>query len=192
MELTEVAPGLRRWVTYYPEWKDDVASLALETGDGLVLVDPLDPPRELGTADHVLLTIFWHARSTRELGARRLWAHARARRPLERRGLTLTDPIRPGDELPGGIQALETGRSGELVYWLPEQKALVAGDVLLGGPLRICPDSWIGKAGQPAVREALRPALDLPIELVLVSHGEPVLKNGKAALREVLQAPSAS
>jgi glyoxylase-like metal-dependent hydrolase (beta-lactamase superfamily II) len=193
MELTEVAPRLRRWVTYYPEWKDVVASLALETDDGLVLIDPLDPPPELARPDHVLLTIFWHARSTADLGVEHVWAHARSRRQLERRGLELTDPIRPGDELPGGIRALESGRSGEAVYWLPEQKALVAGDVLLGGPLRICPDSWIGKAGQPAVREALRPALELPIERVLVSHGEPVLKNGRAALETVVgQAPSAA
>jgi hypothetical protein len=69
----------------------------------------------------------------------------------------------------------------------------VAGDVLLGGPLRICPDSWVGKAGQGAVREALRPALELPIERVLVSHGEPVLTGGRAALESALdQAPSAA
>jgi glyoxylase-like metal-dependent hydrolase (beta-lactamase superfamily II) len=192
MELNELAPGLRRWVAYYPEWKDDVGSLAVETDDGLVLIDPLDPPRELGPARHVLLTIFWHARSTRDLGAGRIWAPARSLRPLERRGVD-AHPVRPGDELPGGIQALASGRSGEVVYWLPAQRALVAGDVLLGGPLRICPDSWIGKAGQAAVREALSPALELPIELVLVSHGVPVLAGGRAALRRALdQAPSAA
>ena len=180
-------------MTYYPEWKDDVGCLALDGDDGLILIDPLDPPRELGRPAHVLLTIHWHARSTRDAGAAHVWAPARALRALERRGVEVTHPVRPGDELPGGIEALESGRSGELVYWLPGQRALVAGDVLLGGPLRICPDSWIGKRGQPAVREALRPALELPIVRVLVSHGEPVLSNGRRALEQALgQAPSAA
>lgn len=35
---------------------------------------------------------------------------------------------------------------------------------------------------------ALRPLLDLPIERVLVSHGEPALKGGRAALQNALDA----
>jgi glyoxylase-like metal-dependent hydrolase (beta-lactamase superfamily II) len=170
-----------------------VGSLALEADDGLVLIDPLDPPRELGRPDHVVLTIFWHARSTRDLRAKQVWAPARSVRPLQRRGIEVGDAVRPGDDLPGGIRAIESGRAGEVLYWLPVQQALVAGDVLLGKPLRICPDPWIGKAGRPAVREALRPALELPIERVLVSHGEPVLAGGRTALEQALdQAPSAA
>ena len=169
-----------------------MGSVAVETDDGLVLVDPLEPPAELARPAHVLLTIYWHARSASGLAAGRVWAPTRSRRPLERRGV-LTEAVQAGDALPGGIQALASGRSAELVYWLPAQRALVAGDVLLGGPLRICPDSWVGKAGQGAVREALRPALELPIERVLVSHGEPVLTGGRAALESALdQAPSAA
>jgi hypothetical protein len=42
------------------------------------------------------------------------------------------------------------------------------------------------------MRAALRPLLDLPIELILVSHGEPVLAGGREALARALQAPSAA
>ena len=38
------------------------------------------------------------------------------------------------------------------------------------------------------LREALRPLLDLPVELVLASHGEPVLADGHAALAHPLDA----
>jgi hypothetical protein len=38
----------------------------------------------------------------------------------------------------------------------------------------------------PELRAALRPLLDLPVELVLVSHGEPVLTNGRDALSDAL------
>jgi hypothetical protein len=37
--------------------------------------------------------------------------------------------------------------------------------------------------------EELRPLLDLPIELVLASHGEPVLAAGRDALRRAIESP---
>jgi glyoxylase-like metal-dependent hydrolase (beta-lactamase superfamily II) len=190
--MKEIAHGLWMWVRYYEEWGDDVASYALETDDGLVLIDPLDPPEELRRPVHVLLSLFFHARSTAELRPRRVWAPLRSVKPLERRGVTVTDPLAAGDDGPGGTRALATGRPSELAYWLPEQRALYAGDVLLGDPLRVCPDHWVGKGGQAAVREALSPALDLPVARVLVSHGKPTLRNGRALLEQALrQAPSA-
>jgi glyoxylase-like metal-dependent hydrolase (beta-lactamase superfamily II) len=73
------------------------------------------------------------------------------------------------------------------VYRLPDHRAIVAGDVLLGDPLRICPAGWVGKGGQAAVRDALEPLLDLPIDRVLVSHGDPVLRGGGAALAAALR-----
>jgi hypothetical protein len=36
------------------------------------------------------------------------------------------------------------------------------------------------------LKERLRPLLELPVELVLVSHGEPVLQDGHAALSKAL------
>ena len=40
---------------------------------------------------------------------------------------------------------------------------------------------------QAELRESLRPLLDLPVELVLVSHGEPVLENGREAIAAALE-----
>lgn len=94
--------------------------------------------------------------------------------------------IRPGDALPGGVRAHESGRASELVYVLPHHRALVAGDVLLGDPLRICPARWVGKGGQGAVRKALRPLLGEPLDRVLTSHGDPVLRGGHNALAAAL------
>jgi glyoxylase-like metal-dependent hydrolase (beta-lactamase superfamily II) len=186
MDAQTIARGLRRWTAFHEEWKQDVGCLALESADGLILIDPLDPPSEFRRPSHVLATVYWHGRSTRELDPPRLWAPSRSALPLRRRGMNVTDEVRPGDELPGGIEAFASGRAAELLYWLPEQQALVAGDVLLGGPLRICPPGWVGKGGQEAVREALRPLADLPVERVLVSHGEPVLADGLTHLQALL------
>ena len=192
----EIAPGLRRWTALHEDWNEQVGSLALETDDGLVLIDPIDPPRGLRRPDHVLVTVFWHDRSVAELGAERVWASSRSTRPLRNRGVEVTDPFRGGDELPGGIRAFETPRNGEVVFWLPRQRAVAVGDVLLGSgakpratsdPLRLCPERWLGKASHEDLRNSLRPLLDLPVQRVLVSHGEPVLRAGKRALTAVLE-----
>jgi len=190
---TEVAPGLRRWTAWHEEWKEDVGCLAVDTDDGLVLIDPLDPPRGLRRPQHVLLTVHWHVRSTK---ARHVWAHQRAIRLLANRGVEVSHPITAGDPLPGGIRAFETARPGEVVYWMPRQRALAVGDVLLGAgakphatddPLRLCPERWLGGgATHDDLRESLAPLLELPVARVLVSHGEPVLRGGSRALAAVL------
>ncbi len=188
------ASGLRRWTAHHAEWNEAVGCVAIDTDDGLVLVDPLDPPAELGRPDHVLLTVFWHGRAAADLGSARVWASGRAAAPLASRGVTVTDRLGTG-ELPGGIVAFPTARAGEVVYWLPEQRAVVVGDVLLGAgakpratadPLRLCPERWLGKATHADLKSSLRPLLELPVEQVLVSHGEPVTSGGHAVLAALL------
>ena len=140
----------------------------------------------MSRAEHVLVTVYWHGRTTRDVDAGRVWAPSRSAQPLRNRGIGVTDVFRAGDELPGGIRAFQTARKAEVVYWLPEQGAVAVGDVLLGSPLRLCPASWLGKQTHDDLRASLRPLLELPVERVLVSHGEPVLRDGHAALAAVL------
>ena len=89
----------------------------------------------------------------------------------------------PGD-WPFGITAFAGREDNDLVLWLPTVRTLVAGDTLadfgdglaiqLGGRKHVTHDD---------VRRRLRPLLDLPIELVLLSHGEPT---DRGALERVL------
>jgi glyoxylase-like metal-dependent hydrolase (beta-lactamase superfamily II) len=207
VDVQQIATGLWRWTGWHEEWKDDVGSVYYEGGGAVCLIDPLVPPEDAerfwaaldrdveraGGTVHVLITVFWHARSAREVLDRyrgRLWAPSRGKAAIARRAGTVTDTFRPGDPLPGGIQAFASGRGNEVVYWLPEHRALVPGDVILGaddGGIRLCPESWLPeKVGHPELRDALRPLLDLGVERVLVSHGRPVLADGDAALRSLL------
>ena len=88
---------------------------------------------------HVLVTVFWHVRSTAAMVDRysaRVWAPSTSRAAVERRSGVVTDVFRPGDALPGGIEAFRTARRTEVVFWIPQHRALVPGDVLLGDDAR--------------------------------------------------------
>jgi glyoxylase-like metal-dependent hydrolase (beta-lactamase superfamily II) len=193
--MEQLAPGLRRFAVWHQDWEEEVGWLAVDTGDGLVLIDPLDPPAELRAPAHVLYTVYWHARDGAKLRAARIWAGSRSVKPLANRGIDVTDVAAPDAALPAGIQVLQTPRASEVVYWLPEQRAVVVGDVLLGAgakpratddPLRLCPERWLGKGTHADLRESLRPLLELPVERVLVSHGQPVLEDAQRELARVL------
>ena len=66
---------------------------------------------------------------------------------------------------------------------------LVIGDVFLGGEqvFRVQPDSWLADGlTHEGLRERLRPLLELPIELLLPTHGEPVVEDARSVLERAL------
>ena len=210
----ELAPGLWRWTAPHPDWtpeeggpdgwERDVGCVLYDAHDAVLLIDPLAPPERerfwlaldglvAGRPLAVLLTVFWHQRGAQEVLERypgaTLWANERA---VDRLEVSPTKPFRPGDTLPGGVQAFDARRADEVVYWLPEHGALVTGAVLLGaegGGVRLFPQSWVARGPRPAeVAAELGPLLELPVEMVLVSHGNPVLAGAREALARALEA----
>ena len=209
MDVLELASGLWRWTAFHEEWREDVGSVYCETADGVVLIDPLVPEaeeeaarfwraldRDVSRVDgdvHVLVTVFWHTRSAAAMVERygaRVWAPNRGRAAIARRAGVVTDAFGRDDPLPGGLLSFPTARAAEVVFWIPDHRALVPGDALLGdgaGGIRMCPASWLpaGK-GHAELAASLQPLLELPVERVLLSHGTPVLADGRAALAAAL------
>jgi glyoxylase-like metal-dependent hydrolase (beta-lactamase superfamily II) len=75
-----------------------------------------------------------------------------------------------------------------VALWIDALGALVVGDALITreGRLEI-PERWLPEGDSvAAVQERLAPLLELPVELVLTTHGEPVRENGAEALRGAL------
>lgn len=199
MDVQELRPGLWRWTAEHPEWGHaehwgpDVGSVYAELPDAIVLVDPLVPADEearfwesldrdveqSGNPVHVLLTVHWHERSVETV--------------LERYGAMLWRSEAKG-ELPRGVEAIvvEGADWAEAAFFLEPHRALVVGDLLIGSDGGIeLPVKWFPVAEQDWARTELKAdlrtrLLDLPIELVLVSHGEPVLEHGREALERAL------
>jgi hypothetical protein len=200
MAPVELAPGLHRWVAPHPDWKPDaepgsaddwghcVASLLFEAAETVVLFDPLLPldgrdrfltwldERVAGRPVSVLTTIRWHRRDRAELAERYSGNSSRA-----------------WNAVPAGVEPKPIRGGGETMFWLPAVGSLVCGDRLLGDPqggVRVCPESWLTAVSvdRAGLARLMRPLLELPIERLLVSHGEPVLHDGRAALARALAA----
>jgi glyoxylase-like metal-dependent hydrolase (beta-lactamase superfamily II) len=187
--IEELRPGLKRWAHPHPEFDPveggldasytDVASALFVGRDSLVLIDPLVPDdlwseldaevKGSGKPVVVLTTISFHARNRDDV-ARRYAA-------------------RIGGEV-AGVHPFSAERGDEVVLWLEEPRALVVGDALLGdqaGGLRLTP--WARNAeGLERTRTALKKLLELPVEIVLPAHGNPVLADGRDALARAVGA----
>jgi hypothetical protein len=199
MDVQELRPGLWRWTAEHPEWDHaehwgpEVGSVYAELPAAIVLIDPLVPAREeerfwsaldrdvekLNRAVYVLLTVHWHERSVEAV--------------LDRYKAVLWRPEET-IELPEGVEPVVVKGAdwSEAMFFLTPHRALVAGDLLIGtnGGVEL-PVNWFPEAEREWARTELKPMLreklaSLPVELVLVSHGRPVLDNGSTALRAAL------
>ena len=189
--MQQVAPGLWRWTTPHPDWEApkqeddpadwprDVGSVAYETTETLVLIDPLiangdfaalDEAAEKSKGVAILTTLGFHRRSRDELA--------------QRYAATTTPP--------DGVDAIEIHVRARRCTGFPNTVPSSPGTGYLGDRppgLRLCPESWLRYLPgytQDDLRAGLRPLLDLPVEMVLVSHGEPVLHDGRAELERAL------
>ena len=90
-----------------------------------------------------------------------------------------------GDRLPLGIQAFPGRSQNDLVLWLENRRAIVAGDALadFGRGFEIPQEVLHHGVTREQVAEDLKPLLGLPVELVLPAHGEPT---DRAALERAL------
>jgi hypothetical protein len=211
----KLAKDLWRWTARHPEWHpgefgSEVASFALRTGDETVLLDPLLPPDpdpvmqliedNLGDRLSILITVPYHVRSSEEI-----WRQFRKRakttihgHPACARRLDKTSgfkELEPGNAaLPAGITAHPIGkpRRHETPFHVPSHKALVFGDAMaeVDGKLVVWAtakvDAKIERFHRERFNPTLEPLLELDFDRVLVTHGQPIRKGGRAALRDAL------
>jgi glyoxylase-like metal-dependent hydrolase (beta-lactamase superfamily II) len=176
------------WLAPHPAWEptenwdENVPVVRYETDAEVVLIDPFLPPDDSfdphGKPVRVLLTQAAHYRGTADLVDRfgaSVWAPPHAwwkHRP---------NPVTAGD-LPVGVEAIELdGEPQQVVFFIREHAMLVAGDVLsgTGGRLHV----FVDDADPERLLPALDRLADLPIDRVIIPHGDPILENGAARIR---------
>jgi glyoxylase-like metal-dependent hydrolase (beta-lactamase superfamily II) len=203
VEIEQIAPHLWWWTAPHPDWdpedfKDgqgwqrDVSSYALVEGDELVLFDPLVPEGEEerfwaaldGDVEHhgppqILITVFWHVRSSPQILERyegaAVWAHEPSAAEVGKR-VPVAHAFRDGDVLPGRVEAIAMHHMDEAAFWLPSHGALVFGDSVLGyaDDVKLCPDSWLREGESPErLRASGNRALERQPRRVLLTHGGP-------------------
>lgn len=210
MEL--IAPGLRAWTARHPDWRpgqgwdERVRCFVVETDAETLVIDPLVDADDWSAVDEtverrgapvaIVLTQAAHARSAGEAASRYaagIWGHEHAR---EKVGGAEFHAVAHGDDVPGGAHVLAfdepAGGSGTPVY-LPSHQAVAVGDVFISvdGELRVwwtsqddAAERWYRERYVPSVRAWL----ELPIERVLVAHGDEV-PGGREEIAAALDRP---
>jgi hypothetical protein len=203
MDVQQVAPGLWLWSAPHPNWRGarpwpkDVNCVYYEAADATVLIDPLIPAGEEvefwqaldrdveRTGQHVavLLTAPWHVRSAPVVAERygaTLWAHEAGHERL-------SHPAESGP-LPAGVEIFVPDGigEGEIAFFLRPHRTLVVAEFFIGTlrglSFRISP----ALQDRRALDNSLRRLLTLPVDRVVVSHGQPVLRDGRAKIEEAL------
>ena len=212
---SKLANGLWRWTARHPEWHPgefgrEVACFALQAGDDAILIDPLLPPDGepvleriegiLGDRLSILITVPYHVRSSEEIWRRfkgdadtSIWGHPACTKRLD--DDSGFRELEPDTELPAGITAHAIGkpRRHEMPLHLPSHRALAFGDAVaeVDGRLVVWATSKVDAKVERFHRErfnpTLEPLLELDFDRVLVTHGEPVMKDGRKKLRAALR-----
>jgi len=203
--MIELEPGMRYWYAPHPAWRPDenwpegVLCAYYESPDAVVLIDPLVPrgqedefwralDRDVERLDRpvrVLLTTPWHDRDTTLVVDRYgadVWVHPEA--------LWKDDPVlTTTDQVPAGVEALlpDGNEEGQALFFIRAHRTLVTGDTFSGTGgvfhVYVSPD----EPNPEAYLAWLPRLLELPIERVLIAHGEPVLSDGVTRIREALE-----
>jgi glyoxylase-like metal-dependent hydrolase (beta-lactamase superfamily II) len=160
-----------------PPVPPEVGCVYYEAPDAVVLFDPLLPAGEeerflayldrdverLARPVSILLTAAWHERSA----------------PILRERYGGTDQVPESVE----VYPVKGAPEEQLAYFIRPHRALVVAEIFAGdgsGGLALVPSPAL--ADRAALDRSLRAIAELPVETVLVSHGEPVLGDGRRAI----------
>jgi glyoxylase-like metal-dependent hydrolase (beta-lactamase superfamily II) len=159
----------------------EVGCVYYEAPNAVVLIDPLLPAGEeeaflayldsdierLGLPVSIVLTAAWHERSA---------------------GL-LRERYQADNRIPNSVEVypIEGAPEEQFAYFIRPHRALVVAEIFVGdgrGGLALVPSPAL--ENRAALDRSLRAIAELPVERVLVSHGEPVLSDGRGAIELAL------
>jgi glyoxylase-like metal-dependent hydrolase (beta-lactamase superfamily II) len=165
---------------------------------GNICIDPVEP-----TADDmetlvregvawIVLTNRNHSRAANRVRARtgaRTVIHANDADHARNQGTELDDGLNLGDTV-GPFEVVDAaGKSpGEVALLWPDRRILIVGDAIIGNPPGQCgilPERVMDDPSR--LRGSLRKLLNLDFDILLVGDGEPILRDAKARLKELVE-----
>lgn len=200
----EVLPGVFHWTAVHPKIRIEVSSYWLEHGG--VLIDPLVPAgggldwfAERATPPRcIVLSNRHHYRECDRFIERFGCGPVR----VPRSGMhefgedQPVTPYDPGETLPGGLFVFEIDAicPDDMALHLPSARALFFADGLVrsgpGARLGFVPDQLMDEPEQTkeGLLDAFRRAVEeLAFDHVLLAHGGPVVGDGRAQLKELIE-----
>jgi hypothetical protein len=200
--MDEILPGIHHWTAHHAELGTRVSSYYVEPAGALV--DPMVPDEGLdafnglGTPQQVVLTGARHFRDSdrfREAFGCVVRAAAGATDELEGRDVR---PFWFGDEVAPGLTAIEVGVIAEdetALHIAHGEGAVAFGEALVrpqASPIAFPADDDLGAhpvRKKKGLKNAFGGLLLRDFEALLFAHGEPLLHDGKAALRRFVEEP---
>ncbi len=193
--MDEIAPAVWHWTTRHEHIGMKVSSYYPE--NERVAIDALMPPEgpewlaEHGPPEHVLMTNRHHDRHAWRLqDAFGCSVHCIRNGMYEIEGRGRAEAFEFGDELPGGVIVHEIDAicPDETALHVPRHRVLACADGVVrwrgGNDLGFVPDSLMDdpEDTKAALQAAYRGLLGLDFDLLLLAHGDPVLRGAKEAL----------
>jgi hypothetical protein len=193
--MKEIAPGILHWTAFHEGIGFDVSSYFVERG--ATLIDPMLPPGGVEAfrgrePEVILLTNRHHYRHSDRIAAEfgcPVRCHQAGLHEFE--GGPPVEGFSFGDDVANGILALEVGAltPEETAFHVDAgPRALSFGDAVINEPgegLGFVPDKYIGDdpdGVKEGLRESFRRLLAHDFDALLIAHGAPIAKGGKAAL----------
>ncbi len=182
--LRQIVPRLWSWHAYDPQVKVDLFSCAIESEEGLVLIDPIGLDElgmktlaSRGSVRAIVVTNANHARQSAEF--QRSWnapilTHRDAVMELE---IAVDGLLQAGDFLGGGIQVLELPGAGAGEIALYDQSGRIHfGDAVVNlesTGLCLLPEKYCSDAAQ--LRKSVAALCGLKADVITFAHGMPLV-----------------
>ena len=195
--MREILPDIFTWPWFSEPHGYNFNGHLIRHAQGNLCIDPVEPDEagldrilDLGVA-RVLLTNRNHSRAAnqvRELTGAETSIHPDDAVHARNQGTVLDDQLVVGWTVgPLAVVGAPGKSPGEVAFYWPERRLLVAGDAVIGNPPGRCGLLREQVMDDPALlRQSLRALLDLDFDVLLVGDGEPILADAKGRLEELV------
>jgi glyoxylase-like metal-dependent hydrolase (beta-lactamase superfamily II) len=195
--LREILDNIYTWPWFSAPHGYNFNGHFIRHSGGNLCIDPVEPSEtdldemERQGVSRILLTNRNHSRAANRVRGRtkaRTAIHAADMPHALSQGTELDDELRIGDKIGPLLVVGAPGKSpGEIVLHWPERRVLLVGDAVVGHPpgrCKLLPENVMDDP--PRLRDSVRGLLSLDFHTLLVGDGEPILRDAKDRLRELV------